>query len=97
MPCEAEFLARIASQHAIVEKTTHELWSAEELRQASAAGMFLNEIGLQTADTADAISNPYPGCLQMGGAMEPFFQYQLIGQTKHFLIFALPILAASSA
>jgi hypothetical protein len=91
MACEIDLLTDAASRACtVVEKSTNQMWDLDELREAKAVGRWGQEDELLPAvDSAD-VSGPFPGCLQRSGATEEFDHYQLLGQTKHFLLFGLP-------
>jgi hypothetical protein len=86
---EIDLLTKAASGAlTIVEKCTNQTWELNELREAEAAGQWWEEDQLLPGDESAEVSSPYPGCLQRIGATEAFDHYHLLGQTRHFLIFA---------
>lgn len=75
----------VAAGCLVVEKATNRVWTLDEI--VSAIGLD-GEDRILAADRPSAVSGPYPGCLQMGSAMDEFSGYPLLGQTEHFYIFA---------
>jgi hypothetical protein len=93
MAREIELLSEAATLSlAVVEKATHVAWNLDELQEAGAAGWWREEDQMVPASKASAaeISGPFPGCLQRTGAAEEFDHYNLIRETRHFLIFEPP-------
>jgi len=78
-------------QRAVVEKETNVLWSREDLQQACDTNDYQEPDELTyPAEIISAVTSIYPGCPQLGGAAEDYSQYQIVGQTRHFLLFAKP-------
>ena len=74
---------------AVVEKTSHVLWTHADLLEARARGCYQDAGQLLPPDRHLEVGSPYPGCIQMTGyAREP--AYRVVGQTQHFVIFAAP-------
>jgi len=74
---------------AAVEKETNILWTIEDLLDAQSNREFQDEDQITRPSGKEAISNLFPGCLNMMGKSidsngEP------MAQTSHFLIFGLP-------
>jgi hypothetical protein len=91
MACEIDLLAEAASHaRTIVEKATNQTWEVEELREAKAAGWWMEEDEVLPALEPMEVCSPFPGCLQRSGATEEFEHYRLMGQTRHFLLFEPP-------
>jgi hypothetical protein len=89
MPHEIDLLRAVDPQtHLVVEKANNVVWTPEELHEAEAAGQFQQEDQIQSAEKEVAVSAPFPGCLQQAGATDDHSRYRLLGQTRHFLIFA---------
>lgn len=82
-------LEAIQNNRAVVEKETNVLWSKEDLFQARTLDEYeeFDELTLPAEETL-AVTSIYPGCLQMGAASGDYARYRVIGQTRHFLIFA---------
>ncbi len=77
-------------QNVVVEKATNVLWTPDELETIRDNPEFHHNDELGTADEEIAVSNPFPGCLQQMSAGEENFNFQLVGQTRHFLVFRKP-------
>jgi hypothetical protein len=92
MASEIDLLTDAYWNHcAIVEKETHGLWSKEELLEALALNEFEEPDELTVPDETNAAGTSiFPGCMHQGAALEDYSRYQVIGQTRHFLIFAKP-------
>jgi hypothetical protein len=75
---------------AVVEKTSHVLWTHADLLEARACGRYQESGQLLPPDRHMELSSPYPGCIQMAGLMEGTNAYRAVGQTQHFVIFANP-------
>lgn len=90
MAREIDILLETAKhQRAVVEKETNVVWSREDLQQAYDANEYPEPDELTVpSETILAVTSIYPGCMQLGGASEDYSQYQVVGQTRHFLIFA---------
>ena len=89
MTREIDILVRAADKGcAVVEKASHVLWGEAELREAARAGEFSNVDDLGPPVPHADVSAPCPGCLQCYGATEDWSHYRLVGQTRHFLVFA---------
>lgn len=74
---------------AIVEKETNVLWSKEDLLQARILSEYDEPDELTgRAEGSCAVTSIYPGCMQVGAAAEDYSRYRVIGQTRHFFIFA---------
>src|SRR5262245_61755888 len=73
---------------AVVEKASHLLWGLPELLDARAAGLYGEEGPFLPPDGTLAVSGPFPGCCQRGGAVAESAGYRAVGQTGHFVIFA---------
>jgi hypothetical protein len=90
MAIEIDILAQAAGKGcAVIEKTSHRLWDKDDLVEAKGAGCFRDEDSLDEPPQQIDISGPYPGCLQQYAASAEA-NYRLVGQTKHFLVFAPP-------
>jgi hypothetical protein len=72
----------------VVEKATNLLWTQEELLEARESRLLQEESALLAPDERTAVSGPFPGCCQRGGATADREGYRPIGQTRHFVIFA---------
>ena len=91
MAREIDLLTEAASRaRTVVEKATNQTWELEELREAESVGRWGQEDELLPVVELMAVSSPFPGCLQRIGATEAFEHYQLLGQTRHFLLFEPP-------
>jgi hypothetical protein len=99
MAREIDLLIEAAQPNrAIVEKETNVLWSKDDLLQARALNEFDQPDDLiGRTDEACAVTGIYPGCLQQGAALADYSRYRLIGQTRHFLLFAQPVEAPVAA
>jgi hypothetical protein len=92
---EIDILLRAADKDcAVVDKTSHVLWTRAELEEASRVGCYPDEDRLAPPGESVRISGPYPGCPQQSGAPAESGKYRLVSQTEHFLIFAPPPLPA---
>jgi len=80
---EIDILRHLAEAGCVlVEKDTNRVWSQEEMVESK---------DFQEQDRvapAGDVSGPFPGCLQMSGSMDEFTGFPLLGQTRHFFIFA---------
>jgi hypothetical protein len=74
----------------VVEKATNVLWTLDELRQAHSRGQYQEEDRITPAEDDPAVSGPFPGCMQQMSAPEETSHHRLLGQTRHFLLFAQP-------
>jgi hypothetical protein len=70
-----------------VEKASNRVWEDEELGEAAAAGQFAEEDQLAPPASDEAVTSPYPGCLQLGGAATEQTGFRTVGQTRHFVLF----------
>lgn len=83
---EIDILQHLAAAGCLlVEKATHCAWTPEEF---AATDRFQEADRIAPAEAAVDVSGPYPGCLQMGGSLTEFNGYPLLGQTRHFYVFA---------
>jgi hypothetical protein len=88
---EIDILLRAANKDcAVVDKTSHVVWSRDELTEASRAGCFPDEDQLAPPGESADVSSPFPGCMQQFSRPAELDTYRLVGQTEHFLIFAPP-------
>jgi hypothetical protein len=71
----------------IVEKDSHVLLERDELLAAQQNGDYQEECVLLAPEKQIALSGPFPGCMQIGGARTKTLEYRLVAQTKHFVIF----------
>jgi len=69
----------------IVEKDSHALWERNELLEAQQEGLYQEEGILLPPEQQVEVTGPFPGCVP--GAAGINLDYQLLGQTKHFVIF----------
>jgi hypothetical protein len=91
MSREIDLLVEAAgASYLVVEKATNVLWTLEELHEAGAAGQYQVEDRITSAEDERAVSGPFPGCLQQLGQPEEWSRHRLLGQTRHFLLFAGP-------
>jgi len=91
MAREIDILVRAAGKDcAVVDKVSHVLWSADELRAAQETGCYPDEDVLAPPSRLCAVDSPFPGCLQQHSRTAEWESYRLVGQTEHFLIFAAP-------
>jgi hypothetical protein len=72
----------------LVEKESNRLWEDDDLRDARASGLFADEDRVAAPDGAAEVTSPFPGCLQLGGALDTWSRYRAVGQTRHFVLFA---------
>jgi hypothetical protein len=72
----------------IVEKDTHLLWEREELLEAEQTGLYQEKGQLVSPEGQIEVTGPYPGCLQQAAASRDDLDFRLLGQTRHFVIFA---------
>jgi hypothetical protein len=80
----------------VVEKSTNQVWTPEELSEAGAAGQFQQTDQFTPVKEPTAVSSPYPCCLQQVGAGASLFEHAAIAQTRHFLVFVNPDQATSN-
>ncbi len=91
MASEIELLTEAIRQEQVpVEKETNRAWDLEDLQEAASSEILQNEDQIQPAEPSLEISGPFPGCLQRTGATEEIEHYQLVGQTRHFLLYERP-------
>jgi hypothetical protein len=72
----------------VVEKSSHAVWTEEELRAAALGAAFSDEDWLAPPTEEVDVSAPYPGCGRECGSAVDYGRYRLVAQTRHFLIFA---------
>jgi hypothetical protein len=95
MATERMILAQLDSDaYLLVDRDTNEAWKPAELDQFGNSWQLEAEDELVPADAFHAVSGPYPGCPQMGGRTPGQSSWRLIGQTRHFLVFAGPGVAS---
>jgi hypothetical protein len=86
MPKEIDMLLEANRQgYLVVDKESNNLVEEWDLVEAQAAGLYQEE-GILSHEPSVAVTSPFPGCLQLGGAMDNDFR--VLGQTRHFVIFA---------
>lgn len=89
MAAEIRILLQAAKKDcAVVEKNSNVRWSREDLEDAAAAALF-GEEDVLAAPPAEpvAVTSVYPGCMQQSAAAAELSRCDLVGQTRHFLIF----------
>lgn len=74
-------------QVTVVEKATNVVWEKSDFQSDNLDKHYFQEDDITPTDHDDFVSNPYPGCLQLGGASEQYENYRLFAQTRHFLLF----------
>lgn len=88
---EIDVLLQAARKNcAVVEKATNMLWCREDLEEAHATGRYQEISQLLPPDGRFVVNTLYPGCMQGAGARAETQRYCPVGQTEHFVIFALP-------
>jgi hypothetical protein len=88
MTAEIDILIHAADKGcAIVEKKSHQTWDNADLAEAAKAGRFAEEGSLDAPTEQVEISAPFPGCMQQSARSAESDDYDLVGQTRHFLIF----------
>jgi hypothetical protein len=78
------------ARNVVVEKATNVLWTPDDLETVRDNPQYQHPDTLRSAEDEVAVSNPFPGCLQQFSALEENYHYQLVGQTRHFLVFQRP-------
>ncbi len=70
----------------IVNQESHALLDEDELFTAHRSNLYQSECDLSLPDRPTEWSGPFPGCMQLGGAMHGS-NYHMLGLTAHFAIF----------
>jgi len=89
MTTEIQLLRKaVRKKLTVVEKATNLVWTEEDLG-GMAGDVFAGEDGFSPPPAvAGPVSAPYPGCFAQYAAPADAGHFRLVGQTRHFLIFA---------
>jgi hypothetical protein len=74
----------------VVEKDTNRLWDRDELREARAGDVFTEEDEVRPVAADLPVTSPFPGCLQLPGALDDLSESVRVGHTRNFVLFERP-------
>jgi hypothetical protein len=90
MAREIDLLTQLPNEdYLLVDKDTNVAWMPDELAEAVGLEDLQAEDCICPADGQKDVCGPYPGCMQISGRAETQSEWKVVGQTRHFLVFAV--------